>query len=122
MYEGDPALHVVGQIMIAVLFLGTGAVNATTKVQQHLDRMLEAGVPVARPLLFLGFALQFVGGLMVLLDYRTPIGAAILIVFTVAASSIFHRFWRIQDPMRRHYHLSFLFGNCAVVGGLLLLV
>jgi len=122
MYEGVPALHVAGQIMIAVLFLGTGAINATFKVQQHLDRMVEAGVPLARPLLYLGFSLQFIGALMVLLDYRTPVGAAILIVFTVAASAIFHRFWLVEDPLRRHYHLSFLFGNCAVVGGLLLLM
>ncbi|NND50066.1 MAG: DoxX family protein [Rhizobiales bacterium] len=122
MYEGQPALHIAGQIMIAILFLGTGAINATTKVKQHRDRMVDAGVPFAGPLLVIGFTLQFIGGLMLLFDYRTALGAAILIVFTLAASAIFHRFWLIEDPLRRHYHLSFLFGNCAVIGGLLLLM
>ena len=124
MYEGQPALHIAGQIMIAILYLGTGAINATTKVRQHQTRMVDAGVPegLAGPLLWFGFALQFIGGFMLIADYRTDIAAVILIIFTIVASAIFHRFWLVEDPMRRHYHLSFLFGNCAIVGGLLLLI
>jgi uncharacterized membrane protein YphA (DoxX/SURF4 family) len=52
----------------------------------------------------------------------TNIGASLLIVFTITASIIFHRFWDIRDPLRRHLHLSFIFSNCAIVGALLLLV
>lgn len=122
MYEEHSALQICGQIMIATLFLGTGAINATTKVKQHLDRMNAMNVPFAGPLLVIGFVLQFVGGLMLLFDYRTPIAATILITFTIAASVIFHRFWLVEDPLRRHYHVSFLFSNIAVIGGLLLLV
>ena len=41
---------------------------------------------------------------------------------TVLASAIFHRFWTMDDPLRRHMHLSILFSNIAVIGGLLLLM
>ena len=122
MYEDQTLLQIVGQIMIATLFLGTGAINVTTKVKQHLDRMNDMNVPLAGPLLFIGFVMQFVGGAMLLVDYRTPIAALILVVFTIAASVIFHRFWLIDDPLRRHYHVSFLFSNIAVIGGLLLVM
>lgn len=122
MYEGLSALQIVGQILISMLFLGTGLVNATTKVRQHVDRMVAMNIPFAPVVLWTGFVMQFVGGTMVLLDYRTGIGAVILIVFTVLASAIFHRFWTVEDPLRRHFHISFLFSNCAVIGGLLLLV
>ena len=44
MYESQTALQIAGQILIAFLFLGTGIVNAATKFQQHLDRMVEAEV------------------------------------------------------------------------------
>ena len=121
-YEGHTALHVAGQLLIAFLFLGTGIVNSTTKFRQHLDRMVEAKVPFARAALIFGFAMQFVGGLMVLFDYRTPVGAAILIVFLIVATAIFHRFWLVEDPLRRHFHVSFIFSNCGLVGGLLLLM
>lgn len=122
MYEGHTGLHIAGQILISILFLGTGAINATTKVKQHLDRMVAMNVPSAAVTLWTGFAMQFVGGFMILFDYWTGAGAVILIVFTVAATAIFHRFWLVEDPLRRHLHLSFVFSNCAVVGGLLLLI
>ena len=122
MYEGHTALQVAGQILIAVLFLGTGLINATTKVQQHVDRMAAMNIPAPRLVLWIGFAMQFVGGIMVLVDIWTATGAVILIVFTIVASAIFHRYWLVDDPLRRHFHVSFLFSNCAVVGGLLLLI
>ena len=120
MYDGQSALHITGQLLIAFLFVATGLLNALTKFQQHLDRMIAAGVPMAKASLITGFTVQLVGGIMLALDYRTGIAAAILIVFTVAATAIFHRYWQIEDPLRRHLALSFVFNNIGVVGGLLL--
>ncbi len=122
MYADHTATQIVGQIMIAVLFLGTGLINSTTKVKQHADRMAAMGVPAPYVTLWTGFAIQYVGGILVLLDIETEIGVYLLIFFTVAATAIFHRFWLVEDPLRRHLHLSFLFSNIAVVGGLLLLL
>lgn len=122
MYEGQSALHVAGQLLIAFLFLATGIINASRKFQQHLDRMIDAGVPMSKPVLIFGFGLQFVGGAMLALDYRTPVAALILIVFTVVATAIFHRFWLIEDPLRRHLAVSFVFNNIGIVGGLLLVM
>lgn len=122
MYEGQSLFHMTGQLLIAFLFLATGVINASRKFQQHLDRMVEAGVPLARPVLIAGFAMQFIGGAMLALDYRTSAAAAILIVFTVAATAIFHRFWLIEDPLRRHLAVSFVFNNMGIVGGLLLVM
>jgi putative oxidoreductase len=122
MYQDQTPLHVAGQLLMAFLFLGTGIVNATTKFRQHLDRMVVLGVPCAKPLLIAGLAMQLAGGLLVALDYQRAFGAVILIVFTVLATAIFHQYWRFEDPLRRHLHVSFIFSNCGIVGGLLLLV
>ena len=122
MYDGLPPFQIAGQLLLALLYLGTGLVNASTKVQQHVDRMVESGVPFARPALYFGFVLQFAGGTMLLVNWHRDIGAGILIVFTVLASAMFHRFWQVEDPLRRHFHVSFLFVNCGVIGGLLLLM
>ncbi len=122
MFDGQSALHITGQLLIAFLFLATGIINAGWKFQQHLDRMIDAKVPLARPALIFGFALQFVGGTMLALDYFVSLAAIILIAFTVAATAIFHRFWLIDDPLRRHLALSFVFNNIGIVGGLLLVM
>ena len=122
MYADHGALQIAGQLLIAFLFLGTGVINSTMKVKQHVDRMAAMGIPQARLVLWIGFAMQYAGGLSVAFDYRTEIGAVILIVFTVVATAIFHRYWELEDQLRRHLHQSFIFSNCAIVGGLLLLI
>lgn len=121
-YADHTPLEIAGQLLIVTLFLGTVLINATTKVKQHADRMAALGVPMPYVVLWFGFALQFAGAILVLLDWHTAIGAAILIVFTVVATAIFHRFWLVEDPLRRHMALSFLFSNIAVTGGLVLLI
>jgi len=121
-YADHTPLEIVGQLMIATLFLGTLAINAATKERQHVDRMAAMNIPLPRATLWAGFALQAVGGVMVAIDWYTGIGAIVLIVFTILASAIFHRFWTMEDPLRRHLHLSFVFSNIAVIGALLLLI
>jgi len=121
-YADHSNLEVVGQLMIATLFLGTLVINAATKEKQHVDRMAAMGIPLPRGTLWAGFALQAVGGVLVAIDWHAGIGAILLIIFTVLASAIFHRFWTMEDPLRRHLHLSFVFSNIAVIGALLLLV
>lgn len=122
MYSDHTILQTIGQLLIAFLFLATGIINAGTKFKQHLDRMVAVGVPFAKAALITGFAMQLIGGAMVALDWHRSIGAGILIVFTIAATAIFHQFWRVEDPLRRHLHVSFIFSNTALIGGLLLLM
>ena len=122
MYAGKTFLQVIGQLMIAFLFLGTGVANVLWKEKQHIDRMVAYDIPFPRGVLWIGFAMQFAGGLMLALDWNTRLGAIILIIFTILASAIFHRYWEVQDPLRRHFHVSFLFSNVALIGALLLLM
>ena len=119
----DPVLaEAIGRYLLVVLYLGTAVINSTTKVRQHRDRIEAVGIPFAGPVLWFGFALQYAGALMLLFDWHTEIGAALLIVFTVAATAIFHRFWLVEDPLRRHMHFSFIFSNIGLCGGLVLLM
>jgi len=119
----ETTLHLIGRLLVAFLFLGTFATNATMKVEQHRARMEGYGIPMPSLFLWIGFAMEAVGGLMLVFDWHRQIGAWILIVFTIAATAIFHRWWTVtNDPLRRHFHISFVFGNCAVVGALFLLM
>jgi uncharacterized membrane protein YphA (DoxX/SURF4 family) len=122
MYQEHTALQAAGQLLIAFLFLGAGVRNAVWTFRQHLDRMVAYGVPQAKPVLIAGFLMQFAGGILVAFDYRRVLGASLLIAFTVLASAIFHRWWRVNDPLVRHLLISALLANCGVVGGLLLVM
>ena len=120
MYQDHSAWQAAGQLLLALAFLATGVRNAGWKFQQHLNRMAAYGVPQPRLVLVAGFVLQFFGGILLALDLWRALGAALLILFTVAASAIFHRWWRVSDPLLAHLHLSNLIVNCGLVGGLLL--
>jgi uncharacterized membrane protein YphA (DoxX/SURF4 family) len=122
MYQDHTPLQIAGQLAIAAAFLATGIRNAFWKFGQHLDRMVATGVPQAKAVLATGFLLQFAGASLVALDYRRALGACLLIAFTVLASAIFHRWWLAPDPLVRHLLVSALLVNCAVVGGLLLVI
>lgn len=122
MYSDHTIFQTIGQLLIAFLFVATGIINSTTKFKQHLDRMVAVGVPFAKGALITGFAMQLVGGVLIAFDTHRALGAGILIIFTIAATAIFHQFWRVEDPLRRHLHVSFIFSNVALIGGLLLLI
>ena len=122
MYADTPALHIAGQLLIAFLFLGTLVMNFGWKQKQHADRMTASGVPFAWLVLYCGFAMQLIGGLMVAFDWHTKWGAIILIVFTIAACALFHRFWEVENPLQRHFHISTLFSNAAIIGALFLIM
>ena len=38
------------------------------------------------------------------------------------ATAIYHRFWQMDDPMKRNFSRLALLNNVAIVGGLLLLL
>ncbi|MBM3526181.1 MAG: DoxX family membrane protein, partial [Alphaproteobacteria bacterium] len=104
-------------------FLITFARNTTPAgYKDHLERMQGFGVPFTHAVLCVGFLIQIVGSLLVLVNWRTDIGALLLIVFTVAATLIFHRFWIMEDPMRRNVARLFVLNNTCIVGGLVLLL
>ncbi len=122
MYADHTVVETVGQLMIAVTFLGTALINSTTQVKQHADRMAAYGIPWPYLCLWIGFAIQYAGSILLVLDLWTDIGVYLLILFTLLATAIFHRYWLVDDPLRRHIHKSIIFSNIGIVGGLLWLL
>ena len=119
MYLEHTLIHAVGQIGIAIYFIWMGVKNVILW-NMNVDRTSAEGVPAVPTLLF-GFAIQFTGATMVLFDWHTHYGAMLLIVFTILASCLFHRFWEIDDKVRRTYHFLLMTNNLCIIAGLLLL-
>jgi len=119
-YEHHSALQAAGQLLLAFAFLASGVRNLGWMFVQHERRMVALGVPWARAVLIVGFALQFTGAALLALDCQRTLGAWLLVAFTAAASLIFHRWWLISDPLLRHLHIGNLLVNLGVIGGLLL--
>jgi uncharacterized membrane protein YphA (DoxX/SURF4 family) len=123
MIAGESWLDAAGRLLIVACFLVTGLSNLTgARIKDHIDRMVQFGTPLPTAAFWLGIALQFTGCALLASGWHAGIGASCLIVFTVAATAIFHRFWTMQDPVRRNFSRLMLLNNTGVLGGLLLLL
>lgn len=111
----------IGQALIAGFYIYSGMVNVRNAVM-WTKRMQDQSVPLPGLVLHLGFAVQFVGATLVLVDFHAPVGAAMLALFTIIAMSIFQRYWTITEAvLQRTTRLAFL-SNVCILGGLFLLM
>ncbi len=116
-------LTTIGTLAIVAFFLVAGVCNLTpARIRDHIDRMGALGAPFPAAAFWLGIALQFSGCALILAGWHADIGVWCLIVFTVAATAIFHRFWNATDAQRRNTGRVMLLNNIGVLGGLLLLL
>ena len=116
-------LDLAGRLLIVLFFLVAGIANMTPqKIKDHIDRMAAAHTPLPTLAFWFGIFLQFTGCALIVTGWHAEVGVWFLIVFTIAATAIFHRFWQVTDPMRRNIGRIMLLNNTAILGGLLLLL
>jgi putative oxidoreductase len=112
-----------GKWLLVGYFLATGLANLTkARVTDHIVRMQAFGTPYPAAAFWLGIALQFTGCALVVAGWHPALGVGCLVVFTVVATAIFHRFWQKADPVQRNASRLNLLANVAILGGLLLLL
>jgi len=106
------AAKLVGRILLALMFVlaGWSKINGYAGTQGY---MASAGVPgILLPLVII---VELIGGLMIVVGYKTRLVALLLFGFTIAASVLFHMNW--AQPMQQQIFLK----NLAVAGGFLML-
>jgi uncharacterized membrane protein YphA (DoxX/SURF4 family) len=123
MYGDASWLDTAGRLIIMFFFVAAGLYNLQPeKTRDHIERIAALGWPMPAAAFWFGMTLQFTGCALVLAGWRAEFGVWCLIVFTVVANAMFHRFWRVTDPARRHTLRLLLLNGIAIVGGLLLLL
>ena len=123
MYGDAPWLDTAGGLIIVFFFLAAGLYNVQpAKSKDHIERIAALGWPLPAAAFWFGMALKFTGCALILAGWHAEFGVWCLIVFTVVANLMFHRFWRVADPARRHTLRLLLLNGIAIAGGLLLLL
>ena len=121
MHADHSTLEILAHTMIAFLFLFR-CMTAIPRFADHAQRFHRLNVPLPEFVLACGLAFMAVGGLMVLLDFQTRIGALLLIVFTAAANLLYHHFWALEAGPERERALYIFCNNIAVMGGLVMVI
>jgi putative oxidoreductase len=110
----DPLL-LTARVLLGYVFVigGWGKLTGLAGFSAYLERQ---GVPASYALAALGAAVEFLGGVALVLGIAARYAALALIAFTLAATGIAHRFWEFDQAARGGQVISFN-KNMAMVGG-----
>lgn len=108
-------LPVLGRVLLAVLFVMSG-ISKLTDPAGTIGYIQSAGLPLPNIAYGIALTVELLGGILLIVGYRTRLVALVLAVFTVAAAIGFHAHFADQNQM-----IHFM-KNIAITGGLLQVV
>ena len=104
----------LARILICMIFIEAG-IKKIPGWEQTSQFMASKGMPLV-PLFLIGaIAVEILGGLSVLIGFKSRVGSLVLFLYLIPTTLIFHNF--ISDPSQSTQFLK----NMAIMGGLLLL-
>ena len=120
MNRQNDLLLLLGRIAIAAVFIPSGF-SKLSNLDGFIASMDGRGVPFAWLLAPLGALIEFLAGIAVVVGVNVRVASLLMILFTVAATLIAHRFWEFQGAARQTQQGQF-FKNLAIAGGFVFLM
>ena len=114
-------LDLLGRLLIAFIFLFE-AYDSIYYFKQTKETMASYGLTWNQDLMLYGaIFLLVVGGLLVLIGYRSSFGAILLLMYWIPTTFIVYSFWNDPEDIRRVNSQHFM-KNLAILGGLLIVL
>ncbi|NGX57898.1 MAG: Inner membrane protein YqjF [Chlamydiae bacterium] len=107
----------LGRVAISLVFF-VAAYHKITHWDPTMQEMATRGIGQTPIFLFLACIIEFFGGISLVLGFMTRWGAAILALFLIPVTLLFHNFWSFGGPEENLQFIMFL-KNAAIFGGLL---
>lgn len=108
----------VGRALFAAIFILAAAGHFSPDT---IRRAADQGVPFAHFLVPASGVLSLLGGLSVLLGYRTRLGATLLVLFLIPVTFAMHAFWAVPEPQAAQVQMVMFMKNVGLTGGAMLL-
>lgn len=103
---------VLGRVLIALLFVISGF-GKLMDPGGTAGYIASKGLPLSQVLAWAAIVVELLGGLMLIVGFKTRFTAVVIFLFTIVLTVIFHPWW--ADPAQK---IAFL-KNLAIMGGLL---
>ena len=109
-----------GRILIALIFVvaGLGKING---FEGTVGYIASKGLPLPQVAAIGAIIVELVGGIMLVLGWKTRWAAAAIFVFTGLAAVIFHDFWAVSQDQVQNEMIQFM-KNLAIMGGLIFVI
>jgi len=114
-------IDLIGRIFISFIFLFE-AYDSIFYFKETLIKMEEYGLTWnPRLLLYASIFLLVLGGILVLIGYRSGFGATLLLLYWIPLTFVVHSWWNDPEAIKRIQSILFM-KNLAIAGGLLVVV
>ena len=114
-------IDLLGRILLSFIFLFE-AYDSIAFFEDTKEKMSYYGLTWQQDLLLAGaIFLLLLGGILILIGYRTGFGAFALLLYWVPVTFIVHSFWNDPEEVRRLQSVLFV-KNLAITGGLLMVM
>ena len=110
-------LFAIARILMALIFIISGF-GKITGFAGTTAWMASMGLPFPAVLLVLATVVELGGGIALALGFQVRYSAALLALFTLAITPVFHAFWAAAPEAAEIQQLMFL-KNLAMAGGLI---
>lgn len=110
----------VGRVLLAFMFVtaGYGKIGGFEGTAGYIA---SANLPLPAVATVIAIVVELVGGLMVVVGWKTRWAALAIAVFTVVATVVFHNFWALADAAAAGTNKLMFLKNVSVIGGFLVL-
>lgn len=112
-------VSLIGRILIALIFIISGLFKILG-YSQTVGFAASKGLPLASVAIACAIAIEVLGGLAVLIGFKTRIAAWILFLYLIPTTFLFHNFWAMTG-MQQQDNMAHFLKNVAIMGALLLL-
>lgn len=113
--------HLVGRILLALLFLLAG-INKLKAPAASAGYFAKLGFPMTDVLVWVVIAVEIGAAILLIVGWKTRYAAWALALFTLIATFAAHRFWEISDAGQYANQMNHFLKNLALIGGLLFVV
>ena len=110
----------LGRVLLGWIFVESGW-RKLMGMDAFVASLASRRVPYATVMGWIGACVEFLGGLAILLGFATRCAALLMIVFTIVATLIGHRYWELTDAAMRRMQQSHFAKNITIIGGFVLL-
>ncbi len=110
-------LALIGRLVLAWFFVPAGW-GKIAGFAGAVGYATSAGLPLPQVGVAVGLAIELLGGLMLLVGFKTRWAALALALFSVVAAFFFHNYWAMPEAQQMMQQLNFS-KNLAIAAGLL---
>lgn len=117
-HGNDTWMPLIGRILLSLIFILSGFAKMTAFGGSVGYAATVFGEALATPAIIVAILVELLGGLMLLVGFKTRLVAWILAVYTLVAALAFHNFWAYSEDLQQNQMIHFM-KNLAIVGGML---